>query len=52
MSPSPCSTATPSSATKGHRSGATLVPLPWRTGGTDPSGERREAEGFPIKSVV
>lgn len=50
MSPSPSSAASPSSATKGDRGGATLIPLSWRTGGTDPSRER-EAERFPVRSL-
>lgn len=50
MSPSPSSAASPSSATKGDRGGAALIPLSWRTGGTDPSRER-EAERFPIRSL-
>lgn len=50
MSPSPSSAATPSSATNGDHGRATLVPLSWRTGGTDPSRERQEAERFPIRS--
>lgn len=52
MSPSPSSTATPSSATKGDCGRTTLIPLSWRTGGTDPSRERREARDFLLSLMV